>query len=62
MVRVISAEVIQKQEAADDYSEGNPEVEVSGDYAKKIAWSGEVGRGRQYFNLQNGVRESGVQS
>jgi hypothetical protein len=43
----MSAEVIQKQEAADEDSKRNPEVDVGGDYAEKVAWSGEVGRGRQ---------------
>jgi len=62
VVRVISAEVIQKQEAADEYSKRNPEVDVGGDYAKQIAGSGDVGGVRQYFNLQNAVRESGVPS
>jgi hypothetical protein len=57
-----STELIQKEEAADEDGEGNPEVEVGGNYAEKVAWSGEVGRGRQYFNLQNTVRESGVPS
>jgi hypothetical protein len=43
----MSAEVIQKQEASDEYGKRNPEVDVGGDYAEKIAGSGEVGRGRQ---------------
>jgi len=34
IVRVILAEVIQKQEAADEDSKRNPEVDVGGDYAK----------------------------
>jgi hypothetical protein len=58
----MSAEVIQEQQASDEDREGNPEVDVGGDYAEQIAGSGEVGRGRQYFNLQNAVRESGVPS
>jgi hypothetical protein len=58
----MSAEVIQKQEAADQDGKWNPEVEVGGDYAKQIAGSGDIGGARQYFNLQNAVRESGVSS
>ena len=58
----MSAEVIQEQQAGDEDSEGNPEMEVGGDYAKQIAGSGDIGGVRQYFNLQNAVRESGVPS
>jgi hypothetical protein len=36
-VRIMSAEFIQKQEAADQDSERNPEMEVGGDHAEKIA-------------------------
>jgi hypothetical protein len=32
----MSAKVIQKQQAADQDAEGNPEVDVGGDYVKKI--------------------------
>jgi hypothetical protein len=58
----MSAEFIQKHEAADEHGERNPEVEVGGDHAEKVARSGEVGRVRHYFNLQNAVLESGVPS
>jgi hypothetical protein len=58
----MSAEFIQKHEAAHEDCERNPEMDVGGDHAKKIAGSGEVGRVRQYFNLQNAVLESGVPS
>ena len=43
----MSAEIIQKHEAADEDREWNPEVEVGGDHAEEVAWSGEVGRSRQ---------------
>jgi hypothetical protein len=58
----MSAEFIQKHEPADEDSEWNPEVDVGGDHAEKIAGSGELGRVRQYFNLQNAVLEPGVPS
>jgi hypothetical protein len=58
----MSAEFIQKHEAADEHGEWNPEMDVGGDHAEKISGSGEVGRVRQYFNLQNAVLESGVPS
>jgi len=45
VVRGMSAEVIQKQEAADQDSEGNPEVDVGGDYSKQGAWSSGLSRG-----------------
>jgi len=32
----MSAKLIQKQQAADQDGEGDPEVDVSGDYAKQI--------------------------
>jgi hypothetical protein len=58
----MSAEFIQKHEAADEDSERNPEVDVGGDHAKEITGCGEVSRVRQYFNLQKAVLESGVPS
>jgi hypothetical protein len=36
----MSAEFIQKQEAADEDSERNPEMDVRGDHAKKTAVNG----------------------
>jgi hypothetical protein len=58
----MSAEFIQKQEAADEDSERNPEVDVGGDDLKEIAGRGEFAWVRQYLNLQNAVLESGVPS
>jgi hypothetical protein len=58
----MSAEFIQKHEAADEHSERNPEMDVGGDHAEKIAGSSEIGRVCQHFNLQNAVLESGVPS
>jgi len=58
----MSAEVIQKQETADEDAEGNPEVEVGGYYAKQMAASSDIGGVWQYFNLRNAVGESGVPS
>lgn len=48
----MSAEVIQKQEAANEDAEGNPEVDVGGNYAKQIAgdWAGDR-EFRQFNNL-----------
>jgi len=34
---VSSPEVIQKQEAADEDGKRNPEVDIGGDYAEKVA-------------------------
>lgn len=56
----MSAEFIQKHEAADEDDERNPKVKVGGDHAEEIARSGDVGRVRQDFNLQNAALESGV--
>jgi hypothetical protein len=58
----MSAETIQKQEAAHEDGDRNPEVDVGSDYAKQIAGSGDIGGVRQYVNLQNAVLESGVPS
>jgi hypothetical protein len=58
----MSAEFVQKREAADEDSEWNPEMDVGGDHAEQIAGSGEVSRVCQYFNLQKAVLESGVPS
>jgi hypothetical protein len=58
----MSAEFIQKHEAADEDSERNPEMDVGGDHAEKIGGRRGFGRIRQYFNLQNAALESGVPS
>ena len=48
----MSAEVIQEQQASDEDAEGNPEVDVGGDYTKQIAgdWAGDW-EFRQFNNL-----------
>jgi hypothetical protein len=58
----MSAEFIQKHEAGHEDSERDPEMDVGGDHAEKIARSGEVGRVCQDVNLQNAGLESGVPS
>jgi len=45
VVRGMSAEVIQEQEAADEDGEGNPEVDVGGDHSNQGARSSELSRG-----------------
>jgi hypothetical protein len=56
----MSAEFIQKHEAADEDSERNPEVDVGGDGMKQIA--GTVGLAGRHWSLGMEVAESGVPS
>lgn len=50
LVRVMSAEFIQKHEAANEHDERNPEMEVGGDGPKQIA--GSVGLAVRHCSLE----------
>jgi hypothetical protein len=58
----MSAEFIQKHDAAEEDGERNPEMDVGGDDLKEIAGRRGFGRVCQYFNLLNAALESGVPS
>ena len=59
---VSSTELLQKEEAAEEDGEGNPEVDVGGDGTQEVERNCAVGWIRQCFNLQNSLLESGVPS
>ncbi len=52
IVSFMSAESIQKQKSADEYREGNPEMDVGGDHAEQVAGDRRGDREfRQWSNL-----------